>query len=292
MVRQNILADIPAQLFEELFTPLAEDRHFKLERIVSAGQATPAGTWLKQGTAEWVMVVSGRAKLFCAGDAAAVELGPGDYCLIPAHTPHRVEWTDPEGKTVWLALHFHQESAREQNLLRSASQFFIDKVKVVRSARRRRTAAARMHKDTMYVHVPAKVSAERLESIIKDFKEKLQKKMLKARLNSAEDLTKRAGRLARQIFGRPLDVASIEYVTDQWSKFGCCDFRHRSIRISHHVAAMPSWVRDYVLVHELAHLVHPDHGSDFWALVNRYRLTERAKGYLLAKGYDLQDENI
>jgi hypothetical protein len=53
---------------------------------------------------------------------------------------------------------------------------------------------------------------------------------------------------------------------------------------------MPAWVRDYVLVHELAHLVHPDHGADFWRLVAGYKHMERAKGYLLAKGYELNDE--
>lgn len=290
MVRQNLLADIPAHLYEEVSSGLVETRHFRLERIVSRGQATPAGTWLKQEKDEWVLVVCGRARVLLAGEDAARELGPGDYCLIPGQQPHRVEWTDAQQPTVWLALHFQREAAGQQNLLASASQFLVDKVKVVRSSRRSRTASARVRKDTLYVHVPEKVSEERLAQIVKDFQERLRRKMLKRRLNCAEDLLQRARKLCRQYFGRTLAVSSVEYVTDQWSTFGCCDFRKRAIRISHHVAAMPAWVRDYVLVHELAHLVHPNHGSAFWELVNRYRLTERARGYLLAKGYDLRDE--
>jgi predicted metal-dependent hydrolase len=56
------------------------------------------------------------------------------------------------------------------------------------------------------------------------------------------------------------------------------------IRLSQAVADYPPWVRDYVIVHELAHLVVPDHSDRFWALVNRYPLTERARGFLIAKG--------
>jgi hypothetical protein len=91
-------------------------------------------------------------------------------------------------------------------------------------------------------------------------------------------------------FSGKLRVDSIEYVTDQNAQFGCCDHERRRIRISHHVAFMPAWVRDYVIVHELAHLVHHGHGSDFWSLVAQYKRMERAKGYLLAKGYELNDE--
>ena len=65
----------------------------------------------------------------------------------------------------------------------------------------------------------------------------------------------------------------------QW---GSCTFTDGAIRIARRAADLPDWVLDYLIVHELAHLVHSDHGAEFHDLENRYPLTERAKGYLLA----------
>ena len=88
-----------------------------------------------------------------------------------------------------------------------------------------------------------------------------------------------------------LTVNSIEYVTDQTSKFGCCDYRSCRIRISHRIGAMPEWVRDYVIIHEMAHLLEPNHGASFWNLVSRYKLAERARGYLMAAGLAEEEGN-
>ncbi|MBU4134175.1 M48 family metallopeptidase, partial [bacterium] len=67
-------------------------------------------------------------------------------------------------------------------------------------------------------------------------------------------------------------------------KYGCCNFRTKTIRISHILAEMPEWVRDYVVVHEMAHLIEPNHSKAFWDIAHRYKLAERARGYLMAKG--------
>ena len=77
---------------------------------------------------------------------------------------------------------------------------------------------------------------------------------------------------------------SIEYVTTQNSRFACCNYRTAKIRISHKIGLMPKWVRKYVIMHELAHLIEPNHSRAFWDIVSRYRLTERARGYLMAVG--------
>jgi hypothetical protein len=73
-------------------------------------------------------------------------------------------------------------------------------------------------------------------------------------------------------------------------RFGSCSPSQGTIRISHRVAAMPAWVRDYVIVHELAHLVEPNHSRAFWDVVNRYTKTERARGYLIAIGMEADEE--
>jgi cupin 2 domain-containing protein len=102
----NLLKNIPEQLPQEFSEILLNSRSFHLERIVSLGQATPAGEWYDQDTHEWVLLVSGRAGLRFAREAAMRLLSPGDYVHIPAHCRHRVEWTDPDQPTVWLALHY------------------------------------------------------------------------------------------------------------------------------------------------------------------------------------------
>jgi len=103
---ENILSNLPVRLPHERFDELLCGGSFRLERILSTGQATPAGQWYDQDQAEWVLVLRGSAQLQFEGQAEAVELGPGDYVLIPAHCRHRVQWTDPRYPTVWLALHF------------------------------------------------------------------------------------------------------------------------------------------------------------------------------------------
>jgi cupin 2 domain-containing protein len=89
----------------EVFQKLLTGKRFKLERIVSTGQATPPGEWYDQDRAEWVVLLSGAAKIRFEG-ARPRSLKPGDFVLIPAHRRHRVEWTHPRKKTVWLALHY------------------------------------------------------------------------------------------------------------------------------------------------------------------------------------------
>jgi cupin 2 domain-containing protein len=102
---KSLFAEIPAHLSEELCEALVQRPGFTLERIVSRGHATPAGQWYDQEREEWVLVVKGRGRLRFAGRAEAVEMREGDYVHIPAHCRHRVEETDPDQETLWLALH-------------------------------------------------------------------------------------------------------------------------------------------------------------------------------------------
>lgn len=85
---------------------LLDAPNLRLERIVSAGQATPAGEWLDQDRDEWVILLRGAAGVSFEGEAGMRLLAAGDYLHIPARRRHRVEWTAPGEPTVWLAVHF------------------------------------------------------------------------------------------------------------------------------------------------------------------------------------------
>ena len=104
--RGNFFTDLPARpLASEHFDVLLRRPDLRLERIVSTGHVTPAGEWYDQVSDEWVVVLSGAARLRVEGVPEPIALAPGDYVFLPAHCRHRVEWTDPAAATVWLALH-------------------------------------------------------------------------------------------------------------------------------------------------------------------------------------------
>lgn len=105
----NLFADIPRDLPEEMVNEILRKGDTRIERIVSLGQASPPGFWYDQETDEWVLLVSGSASL-CFIDGGSIDLKPGDYLFIPRHARHRVERTDAEVETVWLAVHFHSTS--------------------------------------------------------------------------------------------------------------------------------------------------------------------------------------
>jgi len=104
--KKNIFGDIPAELPDELFEEILAGSIFKIERIVSRGQASPAGFWYDQEENEWVILLQGSANLRFAGKEELVILRPGDYIRIPRHYRHRVERTDPDQETVWLAVYY------------------------------------------------------------------------------------------------------------------------------------------------------------------------------------------
>lgn len=102
----------------------------------------------------------------------------------------------------------------------------------------------------------------------------------KRRRPSDEQLLVRAADLSRRFLGGLAKPVSIAWVTNQNSRWGSCTPADGTIRISGRVKGMPSWVLDYVILHELAHLIQPGHGEEFWSLLERYPRTERARGYL------------
>jgi cupin 2 domain-containing protein len=101
---QNLLTNLPINLPEELTTVLQEGSGVRIERIISTGHRSPDGFWYDQPENEWVMVLTGAARL--QFEDQMMELLPGDYVNIPAHRKHRVEWTSPDEPTVWLTVFY------------------------------------------------------------------------------------------------------------------------------------------------------------------------------------------
>ena len=102
MLKQNLLTNLPMALEAEQFQTLFHNPQVTIERIVSHGQSSP---WYEQAWDEWVLLVSGGARLIFA-DGSELELEPGDYLLLPAQIRHRVAWTTQDQETIWLAIHF------------------------------------------------------------------------------------------------------------------------------------------------------------------------------------------
>lgn len=153
-------------------------------------------------------------------------------------------------------------------------------VEVVRSPRRRKTVQARQVGGVLRVSIPATMSRDEEDRHVAEMVRRMQR-----RAESAEvDLGSRAAALASSYgFPRP---TSIRWVDNQEWRWGSCTPSDGTIRISTRLAREPAWVLDYVIVHELAHLVVHGHGPAFWALVGRYPRTERARGFLMARGLE------
>ena len=100
----NLFTDLPTALPEELTSTLLQAPGVRIERIVSYGHQSPEGFWYDQPDHEWVLVLKGAARI--QFEDSTVEMKPGDYLNILAHTKHRVAWTTPDEPTIWLAVHY------------------------------------------------------------------------------------------------------------------------------------------------------------------------------------------
>lgn len=153
-------------------------------------------------------------------------------------------------------------------------------VDVIRSRRRRKTVQAYVADGRVRVLIPAGLSPDDEEKIVSEMVAKATRRLTA----KSVDLPARAQHLSRR-YGLPAPT-SIEWSERQLVRWGSCSPGAGTIRISSRLAAMPEWVLDWVIVHELAHLEVPNHGPRFQALVGRYELGERAEGYLIAKSED------
>lgn len=164
-------------------------------------------------------------------------------------------------------------------------------VKVERSARRLKSVAARVKDGVMIVSAPVGMSDAELAPIITRLQARLARRSERATLDDAA-LMRRALALSAEYFAGKLHPTSVRWVTNQnLSRWASCTQATGAIRISHRLAQVPAFVLDGVLVHELVHLAINGHGPDFWTMANRYPLTERTRGYLLALAGQDDDDN-
>ncbi len=103
---KNIFRDIPSDIQKEITEKILSHGKIRIERIISKGHISPEDFWYDQQDNEWVIVIKGKARLQFFGENELIELSEGDYLNIPSHKKHRVEWTDPENKTIWLAVFY------------------------------------------------------------------------------------------------------------------------------------------------------------------------------------------
>ena len=154
-----------------------------------------------------------------------------------------------------------------------------DAVEVRRSRRRSRTVSAYREGDRTIVAIPARFTRAQEREWVERMLARLSAKEKRRRPSDAE-LMERAGALSARYLGGQAAPVSVRWVTNMDRRWGSCSVQDRAIRISDRVRGLPGWVLDYVLLHELAHLLHAGHGPQFWALLESYPRTERARGFL------------
>jgi predicted metal-dependent hydrolase len=161
----------------------------------------------------------------------------------------------------------------------------FERIEVRRSPRRKKTISAEIVGNALVVSLPQRLSRAEEQEWVDRMTARMAERRRRDRLNSDGALARRASRLSDLYVGG-VRFRRIAWVPTQRSRWGSCHPEDGDIRLSLALADYPPWVRDYVIVHELAHLVVPDHSEAFWNLVARYPLCERARGFLIAKGME------
>jgi predicted metal-dependent hydrolase len=152
-------------------------------------------------------------------------------------------------------------------------------IEVRRSGRRRRTVSAYRDGERIVVLIPASFSHAEERRWVAAMVERLRAQESRRKAPS-RDLVRRAEELSREYLGGKARPVSIRWVDNQQGRWGSCTPLDGTIRISSRLRGMPGWVIDYVLLHELAHLLEPSHNARFWGLLEPYSKLERARGYL------------
>lgn len=157
-------------------------------------------------------------------------------------------------------------------------------VRVIRSSKRKKSSAARVVDGVIEVRIPSWMTVDEERDVVRELVAKIEKKRA---VDTAADLMARGRKLAAA-YRLPM-AKDIRWVTNQTTRWGSCSYEVGEIRISSRLARVPDWVLDYVLLHELTHLVEADHGPEFHRLMDRYPRAERAEGFLDAMALGCAD---
>jgi len=156
-------------------------------------------------------------------------------------------------------------------------------VEIRTSKRRRKTATAYWSEESIVVVLPAHVRGTAKKELVDWLVDRVLTSRPRSRA-SDEVLFERAQTMAdRYVPGAR--CLSVRWVTNQAQRWGSATAETGDIRLSDRLRGVPDWVLDAVLVHELAHLVHPDHSAAFHALADRY--PRQAEASLFLDGFAL-----
>lgn len=155
----------------------------------------------------------------------------------------------------------------------------MTEVEIRRSRRRKRTISAHREGDKTIVLVPAHLSKAEEEKAVRSLVERLDRREQRTRPSDDELMERAAVLSGRWLDGKAIPL-SVRWVSNQNARWGSCSSGDRSIRLSDRLKGMPSYVVDYVLLHELAHLIEANHSKSFWVLVDAYPDAVRAKAFL------------
>jgi predicted metal-dependent hydrolase len=153
----------------------------------------------------------------------------------------------------------------------------VDEVEIRRSARRKRTVRAYREGPKIIVLMPAHLSPDEEAVHVESLVDRIRRQ---ERSLTDDELMVRAESLSVQWLRGKARPVSVRWVANQSKRWGSCSSQEGTIRLSDRLHGMPQWVVDYVLLHELAHLIEPNHGPRFHSLLADFPHTERAKGFL------------
>ncbi len=152
-------------------------------------------------------------------------------------------------------------------------------VEVRRSRRRKRTVSAYRRDGKVIVMIPDRFTRAEEAEWVATMLTRLDRSEQRRR-RTDDQLAQRSRELSHHYLQDRAEPSSVRWVGNMTTRWGSCTPSSREIRLSDRLQTMPTWVLDYVLLHELAHLIEPSHDTRFWSLVDRYPRAERAKGYL------------